>query len=148
MHLNFCTNSFFWKFHWNNCANVLLKYAMPPINEFLASRAYMRGTSSNRKLHSVVPNHRSLALRAPLHAVLSRLSSQHWSWGMFPWPLSHRQLMAEVQRQFPSLLWILKMRVLISRALLVDQVAWSLNSFHPSSWSTEIEPSFSSLMSS
>ena len=46
--------------------------------------------------------------------------------------------MAEVQRQFPSLLWILKMRVLISRALLVDQVAWSLNSFHPSSWSTEI----------
>ena len=44
-----------------------------------------------------------------------------------------QQLMAEVQRQFPCLLRISKTRVLLSRALLVDQVTLSLDSFHPPS---------------
>ena len=44
-----------------------------------------------------------------------------------------QQLLAEVQRQFPCLLRISKARVLLSRALLVDQVALSLDSFHPPS---------------
>ena len=80
----------------------------------------------------------SLTLLTLVHIVMSLPSSLHWSGSTFPWPFLCQQLMAAI---FVFAVIIEDKGTCLETAL-VDQVGWSLDSFHPSSWSTEIGDNF------